>query len=63
MTQTRMALLIGAIPIIIALIYFGTQQRFGQFANVDPGGALLLACLGVSMGFGFLVILRGARDL
>ena len=63
MTQTRAALLIGAIPIIVGIIYFVTQQMFGDEAVIDPGGALLLVCLGLSMGFGFLVILRGARDL
>jgi hypothetical protein len=31
--------------------------------NVDPAGVILLLALGLSMGFGFLVILRGARDL
>ncbi len=31
--------------------------------NVDPAGVVLLLALGLSMGFGFLVILRGARDL
>jgi hypothetical protein len=28
-----------------------------------PAGAVMLICLGLAMGFGFLVILRGARDL
>ncbi len=31
--------------------------------NIDPTGVILLVSLGIAMGFGFLVILRGARDL
>ena len=63
MTQTRAALLIGAIPIIVGIVYFALQELNGEPAVIDPGGALLLICLGIAMGFGFLVILRGARDL
>jgi hypothetical protein len=39
------------------------QAASGLDEVIDPAGALLLVMLGVSMGFGFLVILRGARDL
>jgi Flp pilus assembly protein TadB len=63
MSKTLAALLIGVIPVIVGLVYWAVQQAFGDSAIIDPGGALLLICLGVSMGFGFLVILRGARDL
>jgi hypothetical protein len=31
--------------------------------TMDPAGVILLVSLGLAMGFGFLVILRGARDL
>ena len=62
-TQTLMALLIGIIPVLVGVLYFVLQEMSGDEAIIDPGGALLLICLGVSMGFGFLVILRGARDL
>ena len=61
--QTLAALAIGIIPVIIGVIYFVLQEMSGDEAIIDPGGALLLICLGASMGFGFLVILRGARDL
>jgi hypothetical protein len=44
---TRWALVLGAIPVVIGLIYLVT----------------LLVALGLAMGFGMLVILRGARDL
>ena len=63
MNAVRLALLIGAIPIIVGIIYFAAQQLFGTEAVIDPAGVLLLVALGVSMGFGLLVILRGARDL
>jgi Flp pilus assembly protein TadB len=63
MNTTRAALLIGAIPIIVGIAYFLAQETFGSEAVIDPAGVLLLVMLGVSMGFGMLVILRGARDL
>ena len=53
----------GVIPVIVGVIYFVLQQWADIEAVIDPAGVLLLICLGVSMGFGFLVILRGARDL
>ncbi len=63
MNTVRAALLLGAIPIIVGLIYFAAQHLLGSEAVIDPAGVLLLVALGVSMGFGMLVILRGARDL
>ncbi len=63
MTPTRVALLIGVIPIVVAVVYFVLQEMSGESAIIDPAGVLLLVCLGLSMGFGFMVILRGARDL
>ena len=63
MSGTRAALLIGAIPVIVGIIYFVAQEAFGSEAVMDPAGALLLITLGIAMAFGFAVILRGARDL
>ncbi len=85
MTATRAALLMGAIPIVMALLYLGLQVANGEavqwfaedgdifdaagdfiavFAGtIDPAGVVMLFSLGLAMGFGFLVILRGARDL
>jgi hypothetical protein len=60
---TRWALVLGAIPIVIGLIYLVVQQAVGIEAWIDPGGVVLLVALGLAMGFGMLVILRGARDL
>jgi len=63
MNAVRAALLIGAIPIVVGIIYFGAQQFSDTVADIDPAGVVLLICLGLAMGFGMLVILRGARDL
>jgi len=54
---------LGAIPIVIGLIYLGLQWASDNDLVVDPAGIILLVMLGVSMAFGMLVILRGARDL
>jgi len=62
MSRTRQALLLGAIPIVVGLIYFFGAEILGGY-GVDAGGTTLLIALGLAMGFGMLVILRGARDL
>jgi hypothetical protein len=58
----RQALLLGAIPVVIGIIYWALPHLF-QVNVIDAVGATLLIALGLSMGFGFLVILRGARDI
>jgi Flp pilus assembly protein TadB len=60
---TRWSLVLGAIPVVIGLIYLFLQEAIGIEAWIDPAGVILLVALGLSMGFGMLVILRGARDL
>jgi hypothetical protein len=62
MSGTRQALVLGAIPIVIGVIYYVGAEALGTY-GVDPGGTTLLIALGLAMGFGMLVILRGARDL
>jgi hypothetical protein len=62
MSGTRQALLLGAIPIVIGIIYYLGAEALGTY-GVDAGGTTLLIALGLAMGFGMLVILRGARDL
>ena len=54
---------LGAVPIVIGLIYLGLQWVDDNDMRIDPAGIVLLIMLGVSMAFGMLVILRGARDL
>lgn len=63
MSAIRASLVLGAIPIIIGIIYFVVQQAFGAEWTIDPAGVVLLISLGLAMGFGMLVILNGARDL
>jgi Flp pilus assembly protein TadB len=60
---TRWSLVLGAIPVVIGLIYLVVQEAIDVEAWIDPAGVILLVALGLSMGFGMLVILRGARDL
>ncbi|HSM33197.1 MAG TPA: hypothetical protein VK987_03830 [Anaerolineae bacterium] len=57
------ALILGAIPVIVGIIYLLAQELLGSDAVIDPAGYILLIALGLSMGFGMLVILHGARDL
>ena len=63
MSSTRQALILGSIPITIGVVYFVLQQAFAIENAMDPAGVTMLIALGFGMGFGMLVILRGARDL
>ena len=60
---TRWSIVLGAIPVVIGLLYLVLQEAIGVEAWIDPAGVVLLVALGLAMGFGMLVILRGARDL
>jgi len=62
MSATRQAFVLGLIPIVIGIIYWAVPYITGD-PIVDAAGATMLIALGLAMGFGFLVILRGARDL
>jgi len=59
----KQAMIIGSLPIIVGIIYFVFQQALGSPGTIDAAGVTLLISLGLAMGFGMLVILRGARDL
>ncbi len=63
MSGTRAAVVLGAVPIIVALIYVVWPTIRTGAASEEAAGFVLLLALGLSMGFGMLVILRGARDL
>ncbi len=80
MSGIRQALVLGAIPVAVGLIYLALQLALGDptaweivglpndalafiSGNTDPAGVTLLIALGLAMGFGMFVILRGARDL
>ncbi len=62
MSGIKGALFLGAIPIVIGILYWALPNIFNVDV-IDAAGATLLIALGLAMGFGFLVILRGARDL
>lgn len=63
MKGIRGALVLGAFPVLVALIYVVWPMLTTGTASEEAAGFVLLAALGLSMGFGMLVILRGARDL
>ena len=63
MSGTRQAIILGAIPIIIGIAYLTAQETLGTEAVSDMAGVTMLIALGLAIGFGMLVILRGARDL
>jgi Flp pilus assembly protein TadB len=62
MNTVRAALVLGAMPVIVGLVYWAAPTIF-DVDYVDAAGATMLIALGLAMGFGMLVILRGARDL
>jgi hypothetical protein len=62
MSGVKEALFLGAIPVVIGILYWVLPNIFNVDV-IDAAGATMLIALGLAMGFGFLVILRGARDL
>jgi hypothetical protein len=62
MSGIKEAVFLGAIPIVIGIIYW-VLPNFFDVDVIDAAGATMLIALGLAMGFGMLVILRGARDI
>lgn len=62
MSGIKEAVFLGAIPVVIGIIYWVLPNVF-DVDYIDAAGATMLIALGLAMGFGMLVILRGARDL
>jgi drug/metabolite transporter (DMT)-like permease len=56
----RHTLVIGAFFIVVGILYFLTQ---GDGSTIDRAGVIMLLLAGVSMAFGFAVLVRGSRDL
>jgi hypothetical protein len=56
----RKTLVIGAFFIVVGLIYFFVQ---GDGATIDRAGVIMLLLTGVSMAFGFAVLVKGSREL
>jgi hypothetical protein len=63
MSGIKQATILGSIPIVIGIVYFVLQENLGTSGTIDPAGVTMLLALGLAIGFGMLVILRGARDL
>ncbi len=63
MSRTVQALILGTIPVTVGVIYLVLQEVNGTAATTDAAGVTMLIALGLAIGFGMLVILRGARDL
>jgi Flp pilus assembly protein TadB len=63
MSGIKPALLLGALPIAVSFLYFVVERTFGSPLTIDPAGGTMLVALGLAMGFGAFVLLRGARDI
>jgi hypothetical protein len=63
MSGIRESLMLGAIPVVIGVIYLVLQATTDLVDPIDLAGVAMLIALGLAMGFGMFVILRGARDL
>ena len=56
----RVALILGGIFVTVGIVYLIVQ---GNGIFMDRSGATMLVVLGLAMGFGFAVLLRGSREL
>jgi hypothetical protein len=61
MQSGRAAAVILAGFVLTGIIYYLLNSQVK--ADIDPGGATMLIFAGIAMGFGFLVLLRGSREL
>ena len=58
----RNALILGAIFVVVGVIYFFLQGP-DNGPTSDRAGVTMLILLGGAMAFSFLIILRGSREL
>lgn len=64
MFNWRNALGLTVIFAVVAVIYMSLWQFINPTASaIDWTGFVLLAMLGVAMGFGFIVLLKSSREL
>ena len=63
MNAERFVLILGAILVLHGVGYFVLAEWLGLPDTSDAAGAVMLVALGLAMGFGGWVIVRGARDL
>jgi hypothetical protein len=62
----RAVRLVGLLALVIVLHGIGyllLAEWFGAPGVSDAAGAVMLVALGLAMGFGGFVLVRGARDL
>ena len=58
----RNALILGLIFIVVGVIYYFVQGP-DTGTTSDRAGVTMLVILGGAMAFGFMVLLRGSREL
>lgn len=64
MFNWRNAIGLTVIFVLTALLYAGLWQFLNPTPSaIDWTGFVMLAMLGVAMGFGFLVLLKSSREL
>ena len=63
MSGIRAAVVLGLIPIAVGVIYWVLDTALGSELTIDAAGATMLIALGLAMGFGTFVLVRGATDL
>lgn len=61
MQSGRAAIVIFVGFVLAGIIYYLLNRTIQT--DIDPGGATMLIFAGIAMGFGFLVLLRGSREL
>jgi hypothetical protein len=59
----RAAVVLGLIPIVVGIAYWVLDTYLGSELTIDAAGATMLIALGLAMGFGTFVLVRGATDL
>jgi hypothetical protein len=63
MSGIRAALLLGIVPILVGVVYWALNTIGGTDLTIDAAGAAMLVALGLAMGLGTFVLVRGATDL
>ncbi|MFN8620236.1 MAG: hypothetical protein U0869_05765 [Chloroflexota bacterium] len=64
MFNWRNAIGLTVIFVVVAIIYYSLWTWINPTPSaIDMTGFVMLAGLGIAMGFGFIVLLRSSRDL
>ncbi len=59
--RTAFAVILGGLVMLVGVIYWLAPYLF-QPSRQDYTGLVMLLCLGIALGFGTLVLIRGTRD-